>query len=390
MKKYYTIFIIATLSSALLTSCGNTKKAEEQHEELPTDVVELQESQIKTAGITLGSFDLRPIGSSFKVNGEIASLPQNTASVSSPMGGRIVRVSVIPGGAVHKGQTLAVIENTEFVDIQQSYLEAKSKLEYTLADYRRQKELYRNSATSGKSMQLTTAEFKALKTQVKALEQKLLIIGINPYRLNNNNIRRSVAVKAPISGYINAVNASIGKMVDPSDALFDIVNLNNLFIKLTIFDKDIAKVKKGQTVKFFINDETEEHNAIIYQTLKSIDSDRTYKVYATIKSKCLNILPGMYVNAQIASKPRQAMALPDDALVNFEGKSYIFVFSRNKIEHGKRVSEYRMVQIKKGLSEQGYTEIILPAAFDVHTNNIVRTGAYTLLSTMKNGGEMSC
>jgi len=382
-------FIIASCCMALI-SCGKTKKAEEHHEELPTDIVELNEEQIKTADVKLGSMEIRSIGTTLKVNGEIASLPQNMAAVSSPMGGRIVKVELIPGSAVRKGQTLALVENTEFVDIQQNYLEAKSKIEYMSADYHRQKALYHSSATSSKNLQLTTSEYKALRTQIKALEQKLLIIGINPHRLNNNNITRTVAVKAPISGYINTVNASIGKTVEPSDVLFDIVNLNNLFIKLTIFEKDIAKVSKGQQIRFFINDESEAHNAIVYQTAKCIDADKTYKIYAAIQSKCFNILPGMYVNAQITSKTHKAYTLPDESIVNFEGKSYIFVFEKNKTEHGKKVCEYRMVPVSKGVSEQGYTEVIFPKDFDINTRSIVLQGSYTLLSTMKNGGEMSC
>ena len=301
-------FIIASCCMALI-SCGKTKKAEEHHEELPTDIVELNEEQIKTADVKLGSMEIRSIGTTLKVNGEIASLPQNMAAVSSPMGGRIVKVELIPGSAVRKGQTLALVENTEFVDIQQNYLEAKSKIEYMSADYHRQKALYHSSATSSKNLQLTTSEYKALRTQIKALEQKLLIIGINPHRLNNNNITRTVAVKAPISGYINTVNASIGKTVEPSDVLFDIVNLNNLFIKLTIFEKDIAKVSKGQQIRFFINDESEAHNAIVYQTAKCIDADKTYKIYAAIQSKCFNILPGM--KSSMAFPPTEALEASD-------------------------------------------------------------------------------
>lgn len=98
----------------------------------------------------------------------------------------------------------------------------------------------------------------------------------------------------------------------------------------------------------------------------------------------------MYVNAQITSKTHKAYTLPDESIVNFEGKSYIFVFEKNKTEHGKKVCEYRMVPVSKGFSEQGYTEVILPKGLDINTKDIVLKGSYTLLSTMKNGGEMSC
>ncbi|SDD01059.1 hypothetical protein [Williamwhitmania taraxaci] len=53
-------------------------------------------------------------------------------------------------------------------------------------------------------------------------------------------------------------------------------------------------------------------------------------------------------------------------------------------------SEYRMVEVHKGVSDNGFTEIILPASFAIKTAKVVIKGAYNLLSAKKNAGEMSC
>lgn len=387
MKTYKIAIVI--LSALLTASCGKNKKAEETHaHEEHADVVELTPSQITASDVKLGSVQMRPVSNTLKVNGEIASLPQNNACVSMPLGGRIRSVSLMPGSPVRKGQTLAFIENPDFIDIQQSYLEAKSKLEYVSADYKRQKELFNNDAASKKNLQLVTSEYKSLKIQIHALEQKLLLIGINPHRLNDRNITRSVAVKSPMSGYVKNVNVSLGQMISPSDKLFEIVSLENLFIKLTIFEKDIDKISKGQLITFYINDEEESHDAVVYQTTKTIDDDKSYKVYASIRSKCGNILPGMYVNARICSLPMKSPTLPDEAVVSFGGKNYIFVYNRQKKEHGLMMTEYKMIQVKKGVSQDGFTQITVPSGID--TNKIVVKGVYSLLSAMKNSGEMSC
>jgi len=389
MTNYKFLIIIGCFA---FSSCNSNKKveSEEQHENLPEDVVELREDQIKESGIELGSIEMRTISNRLKVNGEISSTPQDMASVTMPLGGRVKSTHLIPGSAVRKGQTLAIIENTDFIDIQQNYLETKSKLDYTATDYARQKELYHNDAASKKNLQLVTSEYRSLQIQKRALEEKLMLIGINPYRLNTNNITRSVALKSPISGYIKSVNVSIGKYVSSSDILFEIINLNKLFIKLTIFEKDIDKIKKGQTIQFYINDETESHQATVYQTAKSLDDDKTYKVYANIQDKCSNILPGMYVNAFIKSKGYKSTAMPENSIVSFDGKDYIFAFLRNKIEDKKNFVEYRMIQVKKGVTDNGYTEIQLPSDFDIQTQEVVVKGAYNLLSALKNTGEMSC
>lgn len=379
--------------ACLLSSCGSKSPKEvemETTEIIPENIVELREDQIKLADIVLGNMEQRSLSGTLKVNGTVGVAPQNLATVSMPMGGFIKSFSLMPGSSVRKGQSLAQIENQEFITIQQNYLETKNKLEFAKAEFERQSNLYQNEVSSQKNMQQVTSDYKSLKVQMKALEQKLRMIGINPYQLNENNIRSTVTLVSPISGFVKTVNVSIGKSVTESDMLFEIVNNDKLFLELTLFEKDVDKVENRQKIRFTINDETEQHEAIIYQTSKSIDSDKTYKVYANVTDRCKNILPGMYVDATIEATNHSVKAVPSEAIVSFDDKDYIFVFEKNKIESGKNFTEYRMIQIQKGVSDNGYTELSFPASIRFNTTKIVVKGAYNLLSAKKNAGEMSC
>jgi membrane fusion protein, heavy metal efflux system len=381
----YTTFILA------LSSCNDKKSTgEKEGEVLPEDIVELRDDQIKLANIETGYVAMRTLSGTLKVNGIITVAPQNYATVSAPMGGFVKSVSLTPGSAVNKGQILAVIENQDFVDIQQNYLEAKIKLEYAEAEYKRHSELYEKDVYSQQNLQQVTADYKNIKAQVKGLEQKLALIGINPTSLNEDNISRSVTVISPIAGYVDAVNVNIGKFVAPSDVLFEIVNSEKLFLELTLFEKDADKVSEGQKIHFFINNETEQHEAVIYQTGKSVNADKSYKVYASVTEDCKNILPGMYVNAIIEASGNKFTTLPSEAVVSFGDIDYIFVFCKNKEESGKPFTEYRMIEVQKGVTDGGYTEIVLPEGFDIKTSKVVIKGAYNLLSAKKNAGEMSC
>lgn len=385
------MFIIASFLVAF-TSCGDAKKTAEtkEAEVLPEDIVELRADQVKLANIETGSIELRSLSGTLKVNGLVTVAPQNLATVCMPMGGFVKSIAMVPGNAVAKGQTLAILENQDFVDIQQNYLEARNKLAFAEADFNRHTELYKEDVYSQKNLQQVTADYKNLKAQVKALEQKLALVGINPNSLNENNITRSVAVVSPISGYVKSVNINIGKFVSSSDILFEIENSDKLFLELTLFEKDAEKVSDGQKIRFFINNESEQHDAIIYQTGKSVNADKTYKVYASVADKCKNILPGMYVNAVIEASSNQVTALPAEAVVSFDEKDYIFLFEKNKVENGKPFTEYRMVEVKKGVTDGGFTEITLPEGLDIKTLKVVIKGAYNLLSAKKNAGEMSC
>jgi membrane fusion protein, heavy metal efflux system len=359
-------------------------------EVLPEDIVEMRDDQIKLAGIQLGEVEVRSLGNSLKVNGTITVAPQNIATVCMPLGGFVKNTTLLPGNAVNKGQTLAYIENQDFIDIQQNYLEAKNKLVFAKAEYERHTDLYKEDVYSEQNLQEVTVEYKNLVAMVKSLEQKLELIGINPDLLREDNISSSVSLVSPIKGYLKSVNVNIGKYVSSTDVLFEIVNSDKLFLVLTLFEKDAEKVAAGQKINFFVNNETERHEAVITQTGKSISDDKTFAVYASVTSRCNNLLPGMYVNANIEESGSKVTSLPSDAVVSFEDKNYIFTYELEKEENGKAITEYRMVEVKRGVSDSGFTEIMLPEGFKLNTAKIVIKGAYNLLSAKKNAGDMAC
>jgi cobalt-zinc-cadmium efflux system membrane fusion protein len=377
----------------LIFSCkrGNNPVAEVKTAEvLPEDIVELREDQIKLADIQTGSVEMRSVSNTLKVNGIISVAPQNQATVCMPLGGFIKSTNLLPGNAVKKGQTLAVIENQDFVDIQQNFLEAKNKLVFAEAEFNRHTNLYKEDVYSEQNLQQVTVDYKNLKALVKSLEQKLFLIGINPDYLSEDNISNQVNLASPINGFLKAVNVKIGKYVSSTDVLFEIVNKEKLFLELTLFEKDADKVVSGQKVKFYINNESEVHEAMISQTGESISEDKTFRVYGTVTSSCKNVLPGMYVNALIQESDQIVPSLPSEAVVSFDDKDYIFVFEKNKVEAGKAMTEYRIIEVKKGVSASGYTEVSLPVGFDVSSAKVVIKGAYNLLSAKKNAGEMAC
>lgn len=389
-KALYLLFILSAITGFSCTENKRTNSLQEQAEILPDNIVEMRSDQIRLAEIDTGSIEMRSLSATLKVSGKVSVAPDGYATVSAPLGGFVKSTSLLPGNAVRKGQILAMIENQDFVDVQENYLEAKSRLEYAEAEFKRHSDLYKEDVYSEKNLQQVTADYKSLRSHVSALEQKLAIIGINPKELNEDNIIRSVPIISPIDGFIKSVNVNIGKSISPADILFEIINTNDLFLELTVFEKDVSLVSAGQSIKFYINNEAEEHGAIITQTGKAVDTDKGYRVYAEITKGCKNILPGMFVNAIIETQGQKVPSVPTDAVVTFDDKNYIFAFERNKEEKGYQFTEYKIIEVRKGISSNGYTEIIPPEDFDVLNTKVVIKGAYNLLSAKKNAGEMAC
>ena len=378
MKK---IFLFLFSLATFLFSCKDkpketiTNKKEEE-----TTVVTLTPQQLEKAALQVSAVETKSINSRLQVNGMVDVPPQSMVSVSFPLGGYLKSTKLLPGLEVNKGEVLAVLEDPQFIQLQQDYLMAKSKLAYAEADYNRQKELSTSQAVSEKNLQMAKTEYESQKIQVKALEQKLALININPAKLSENNITRSINVYSPIHGFVSKVNVNIGKYVSPTDVLFELVDPSDIHLNLTVFEKDAALLGIGQKVIAYNNNKPDEkHLAEIFLISRNVNEDRAVSVHCHFEDYDKKLLPGMYMNAIIEVKNTEAKAVPDDAIVRWQSKFYVFVAKGN--------NQFEMTEVLPGGSADGYTAITLPGNKSIDGLQIVTKNAYTLLMKLKNSAE---
>jgi len=380
-KKHIAFTVIAAF---MLISCGAKKETTttdaHDHEEEP-GVVELTAAQFKTAGITYGKPENRQISGAVKVNGLLDVPPQQQVSISVPMGGFIKQTSLLQGMPVKKGQVIAVLENLDYIQLQQDYLEVSSQLEYAATEHNRQQELARENINALKTLQQAKATWQTLLAKENGLKQKLAMLNISTAALQKGNIQRTINVYAPISGYVTQVNVNLGQFVTPADILFRIVNTEHLHAELTVFEKDVPRLKIGQLVRFTLANEAKTRTATVHLIGREISPERTVRVHCHLEEEDTQLLPGTYLQAMIETGAAAVKALPDAAVVNFENKSYVFV----KKPGTDSTFHFNMLEVQKGNSEQGYTEVIFPKAEP--EEEVVVTGAYDLLAKLKNSGE---
>ncbi|KAA8475450.1 cobalt-zinc-cadmium efflux system membrane fusion protein [Arcticibacter tournemirensis] len=403
MKKliqFKRFFYITSMAAFFLVSCGNNKDAENTETEVPAkedaNTVELTPAQYKTSGITLGKIEKRSISGTLKVNGFVDVPPENLISITTQMGGIVKSTPLLQGSVVKKGQVIAVLQNQEYVQMQQDYLENKSQLELSESEYNRQQELAKQNVNSQKVLQQAKSQYQTMRSRASALKQRLQLININANSLTPDNIRSTINIYAPINGYVTKVNVNSGKFVSANDVMFEIVNSANLHVELKVFQKDVNKVAKGQKVRFSLPNESEERTATVTLVGREINADRTVTVHCVADFKSKNLTPGAYLQASIETGGSEVDALPETAVVDFEGKKYIF------LETGKNIAEkeqektakttentyhFLMVEITTGPTDGGYVQVELPADFDKNNAKIVTKGAYDLLSKMKNSEE---
>ena len=368
--------VITLIGLFFLYSCGN-KKTENQTEATPAieNTTTLTDAQIKNAGIETGKIEQKEISSLLKLNGKIDVPPQNLVSISVPMGGYLKYTKLLEGMYVTKGQVLCVVEDQQYIQLQEDYLLAKAKIGYAKAEFERQKELNRSKASSDKVYQLAQSEYNSLSVMVQSYGEKLKFAGINPNNVSTKTISKSINVYSPISGYVSKVNVNTGKYVAPSDILFEIVNPSDIHLALTVFEKDINKLVVGQSVVAYTNTNPEKkHYGKIILIGKDFSENKSTEMHCHFTNFDKALLPGMYMNAEIELNSQQYNVLPSDAIVNYENKNYIFIEKGNK--------RFEMKEVTTGTSENGY--VVIVSNEDLKDANIVIKGSYSLLMKMKN------
>jgi cobalt-zinc-cadmium efflux system membrane fusion protein len=401
MKKIYNILFIL-VGIALFTSCGEKATegaAEEHHEE--EGMVELTTAQFKRAGIEFGKVEMKNLSSTIAVNGMLDVPPQNLVSVSALMGGFIKSTDLLQGMPVRKGQVIAVIQNPDFIQIQGQYLENKQKLKFLELEYKRQEELSKENVAATKTFQQVSADYNGLQATVGALEERLRMLNFDPTTLTQSNIRSTANIYAPIGGYVTTVNVNIGKFVSPQDVICEIVDVRDLHAELTVFEKDLSKLKNGQKIRFvLVNESNKERTGTIFLINHKISEDRTIRVHAHLDKEDNSLMPNMYLKAVVELGENKTTALPDLSIVNAGGKDYIFIKSEEghhdeEKKDGKEEKEekhedevvFKAIEITKGVSQNGYTEVFLPEGFELDHAEVVVKGTYDLLAKMNNGGE---
>ena len=390
MKKYSIkiAFILITLFT--LSACNNNtstadhQEVEEEHHHEEENTTTLTQTQIKTVDIRLGHIEQKALTATLKANGVLSVPADHQAKVSTIYTGIIQSVKVEIGAYVHKGQVIATISNPDFLQQQQRLLTVNSQIELAQQELDRQQILYEGNAGTGKNLQAATTQLRTLRTEKAALEEQIRLMGLNPKTLTNEGMQSTLAVVAPISGNISAVYTNNGAYVDASTPIVEIIDNSSLHLHLQVYERDLPYIKVGQQVHFNpTNNTSGEYDAQVYNIAASFENEsKSIIVHCHVEGDKQGLISGMNVTGVISLDKETAPAVPNDAIVEDSGKSYIFVVTHTD----NKETTFEKIEVAKGASESGYTAIapVKPIASE---QTIATKGAFFINATLVNSGE---
>lgn len=406
MKKIVaTIFIVTTLFFIAACDHSTTKTAEVT--DTKTNAIKKNEGisevtleQIKAVGIEMGQVQQMNLASVIKASGQLTVPPQNRAVVNALVGGVIRKINIVEGQQVSKGQVMVVIENPDFIRLQQDYLTSKDNIVYLKQEFERQKTLKESDAGIGKVYQQAAANFAAESSRLSTLEKQLQQIHISPSSVQRRRLITQVPVLAPITGTVGHIKLNVGAYTDASSPIMEIINNSIVYCDLQVYEKDIDKIRIGQKVKFILtNQDGKQVTGLVSGINKSFESEnRSVIVHAVVNNvAALNLIAGQYISALIETGQQSVTAVSKDAIVKANDKSYIFIFEgieKETVTKDKEGDEdnkkeflekyrFKMTEVVTGVEELGFVEIKLIEDLKKDIK-IVTKGAFYLYSAMQN------
>lgn len=428
----FQISIILLSATMFLSACNDSAKKEEHsdgeqkegaHEEHENEnTATLTAEQMKSIKIEMGSIEKKQLSASIKANGLLKVPNNNKANATAMLGGVIKSILVQAGNAVRKGQVIATISNNSFITLQEEFLAVNSKAELAQLELKRQQELQQGNAGALKNLQAIESELNVLKARKASLQKQLEMIGINTNSLTSENIRSVVNVTSPIGGVVSNIMVNIGSYIDSNNPIAEIVDNSQLHLDLYVYEKDLSKLKVGQTIHFTLtNNPGKEYDADVYAISNTFEqATKAIAVHAMVKGDKQGLIDGMSITALVSLENATVDAVPANAIVNHEGQDYIFIQTDAHSEeehhdeketvgdkhdehgHGHGDKEetghqegvhqeeegitFEKIPVRKGTTDVGYSEITLLKAIPANSK-IVVNGAFFILAKMNNKGE---
>ena len=366
---------------------------EHEHEEVDFDHIPLTAKQVSTVDLKMGEAVEREMDATIEAKGSLVLRAQAMGDVASLMGGIVKSIFVKEGQLVHKGQVVATVENTDVVSLQREYYSAAKECELAKADWERQLLLSKQGAGVKRTLQQTRKDYQVAHANLLGIGRQLAQMGISTSAVAKGKFTTAFPLRAPISGVVSQLTASLGSYADMQTPLMKIRNTQAVECDLNVFEKNLAKVKVGNRVTFSLtNQPGVKLSGTVYGMNQYFnDGSKSVAVHvkmddASLKTSRINhikLFDGMYVSGQIATGSQRCLALPSEAIVSTDGKQYVFALNG---EPKKGEYSFSRHEVSTGVTDGGFTEVKLCDHLKAG-KKIVTDNAFYLASLTGEHGE---
>jgi len=314
----------------------------------------------KQNGVVIALVKKQRLAGTISATGKIEANADRIAHVSPRISGKIVAVKASLGDSVAAGQVLANLDSVELGEALNRYHQSRTKLALAQSSMDRIKGLVEKKIAARKDILQAETDYKTAQTELHSDEDRLSLYGLSTADLKGESHKRTLLpVKSPISGIITEKHAIVGELSDPSKSLYTVADLSNVWVMVDINEKDLAKVRKGQTATVMVGafPDLKLKGRITYIADLMNEATRTVKARIEVANPGRKLKPEMFATVELAlaADAPPVVTIPEDALQDLDGKKVVFVaeneaeFAARQVQAGRAAGG--MVEIVSGLKE---------------------------------------
>jgi membrane fusion protein, heavy metal efflux system len=293
--------------------------------------VALSPEAVRRAGIVITPVEAGPITDVLRLAATVEPNAYEAIVVTPVAGGRITRVSAALGDQVSAGQVLAEVFSPELSDEQARYLTMSAELEAAHQRLRRTERLAQIGAASTQELERVRAEHVTHATDVEMARAKLTLLGLTPEQVAAlraaPDVNATISVRAPRAGVVTERLANVGLNVDPSSALFRVVDLSSVWIVADIHERDFARVRVGSdvTITLAAYPELRLRGRVSYVDPQVRPETRTARARIEVPNPGHRLRLGLYAEVVVASAQASGLLVPRTAVQTVGDRQVVYV-----------------------------------------------------------------
>lgn len=309
----------------------------EEHSEMR--LVHLAEAEIKEFGIEVETAGPGILRITAALSGEVVADPRRLSHIVPYVPGIACEIRKKLGDPVRSGEVLAVLESRALSELKSSFLVSKERLALAEITFQREERLWQKRISSEQDYLEAKKALAEARIELEAAEQKLHSIGFGDEHLNQLTFHSEVPltryeIVSPFDGVVIEKHITLGEALKDDSAVFTVADLSEVWVNLTVYQKDLDKIRSGKDVVI-----REEKNG--FEALGMIDwvspvldeSTRTATARVILTNSDGSWRPGMFVNARVNVKDIEAsLVVPRSAVLSLDGQNVVFVQKQEGFE----------------------------------------------------------
>ncbi|MFZ9097529.1 MAG: efflux RND transporter periplasmic adaptor subunit [Methylophilaceae bacterium] len=316
-----------------------------------------------------------PIKRSLDIPGSIEVKQNLLARIGSPVQGRIIEISGMLGQTVKQGDVLAVINSTELAQQQLNYIKAVQMVELKTKAYERAVLLFDADVVSEAQKLERKTELSAAKAEMEASKDQLFVMGMTIKEIDaiqsETQIDAITSIVAKIDGKIIKKNVNVGQVVEPTEDIFTIAELSEVWGVAQVPERQIGFLKEGDDILIDVPayEEKRVEGKISYLGDIVDPITRTVTIRTEIDNSHGLLKPDMLITMKVSGKEVEKVGVPVNAIVSIDDIPNVFIkiadnkFLLRPVTLGIKNKEF--IHIEDGLLEG--EEVVIDGAF--HLNN---------------------